>query len=345
MVAKELNIEIYGRVQGVGFRTSLAAIAKKIGIKGFVRNKEDGGVELIAQGEKKELEKLLDWINGNHILSDITGMSYHWGNAVNVFNDFVIETENGFVLDKAKGFLNLGKKLLYYKKIENKPLHVAIIPDGNRRWAREKGLDATFGHYKSGILDNLLELFDEAKKLGIKYFSVWAFSTENWKREEKEIEAIFSLVLRNIDKLKTIAHKDKIRFRHIGRKDRMPKELSNALTQLENETEKYNDFNVQLCLDYGGRDEIIRAINKLIKKEIKCINEENIENVLDTAGIPEPDLIIRTSGEKRLSGFMPFQSVYSELYFCDKHFPDFKAEDLRKAVEEFNRRNRRFGGH
>jgi undecaprenyl diphosphate synthase len=344
MVEKELSIEVYGRVQGVGFRTSLAGISRKLGISGFVRNKEDEGVEIIAQGNKENLNKLLIWVNGSHVLSDINGLSYHWGEISKRINGFEVRAEEGVVVDKIKGFLNLGKNLLGKKEVENSLLHVAIIPDGNRRWARERGLDASFGHYKAGIIDNAIELFGEAKKLGIKYLSIWGFSTENWKRDENEINAIFSLLLRSIDKLRTLSHKEKIRFRHIGRKDRIPEKLMNALNQLENESAMYHNFNVQLCLDYGGRDEIIRTINKIISRGTRKVNEEMFKNELDTAGIPEPELIIRTSGEKRLSGLMPFQSVYSELYFVDKYFPDFKGEDLRKAVEEFNKRNRRFGG-
>ncbi|MDO8627652.1 MAG: undecaprenyl diphosphate synthase family protein, partial [Candidatus Diapherotrites archaeon] len=199
----------------------------------------------------------------------------------------------------------------------------------------------------------------------------------------------FDLVSDFVDKYKQDLHKDKIRFRHIGRKERLPKELSKKLIDLEKQTKNYDEFNVQLYLDYGGRDELLRAINKLLKserfrnknnspileggrgraisrlgssrdgggvrsrvgggntnlrKKNKEITEEEFKKYLDTNSIPDPDLIIRTSGEYRLSGFMPFQSTYSELYFTDKHFPDFNTAELRKAIQEFSKRKRRFGG-
>ena len=134
------------------------------------------------------------------------------------------------------------------------PIHVVIIPDGNRRWARKNGLAPTLGHKKSAEYENIKSLFDEAKKLGIKYLSVWGFSTENWKRERKEINVIFEIVLNLVKKLRKDAHEQKIRFRHFGRKDRLPKEVLEELRKLEKETENYSDFNVQLCMDYGGRD-------------------------------------------------------------------------------------------
>jgi len=130
----------------------------------------------------------------------------------------------------------------------------------------------------------------------------------------------------------------------LGRKDRLPRKLVKALRKLEEETHDYSDFNVQLCLDYGGRDEIIRAVNKMLKSGVKKVDEKMFSDNLDSAGIPDPDLIIRTSGEKRLSGLLPFQSVYAELYFSDSYFPDFDALELRKAVKSFGNRVRRFGG-
>ena len=230
--------------------------------------------------------------------------------------------------------------------MDNKiPKHVAIIPDGNRRWAKEKGLIATMGHEKSARYENILSLFNEAKKLNIKYLSVWGFSTENWKRSKLEVETIFDLIFDLVKKLKKDSHSNKIRFRFIGRRDRLPKNLLEELKLLEIETKDYKEFNIQLCLDYGGKDEIIRAVNKILKDKKEIVTEEIFEKYLDTFEIPDLDLIIRTSGEKRISGFMLFQSTYSELYFVEKNFPDFKKEDLRKAVNEFSKRKRRFGGN
>ena len=224
-------------------------------------------------------------------------------------------------------------------------MHVAIIPDGNRRWAKSKGFEESFGHYKAGAYENLEELFREGKKLGIKYMSIWGFSTENWKRSDKEKEGIFELILSGVEKFMKDAGENQIRFRHIGRKDRLPAGLVSALKKLEKETEKYDKFNVQLCLDYGGRDEIIRAVNKALKAGAKSVDEKSFLGFLDTEGISDPDLIIRTAGERRLSGFMPFQAVYSEFYFSDLYFPDFGARELRRAVRDYGKRQRRFGGN
>jgi undecaprenyl diphosphate synthase len=226
------------------------------------------------------------------------------------------------------------------------PIHVAIIPDGNRRWAKENGLIKTAGHVRAGSYENLKALFDSAKKLGIKYVSFWGFSTENWKREKTEVNQILNVIEKGVDKLLKNVRQEKTRFRHIGRKDRLPKELIEKLERLENESKDFGENFVLLCIDYGGRDEIVRAVNKIIKTagHLGDVEERTFSNYLDTKGIPDPDLIIRTGGEKRFSGFMPFQSVYSELYFTDVYFPDFDGKELKKAVEEYSNRKRRFGG-
>lgn len=230
-------------------------------------------------------------------------------------------------------------------KSKNIPQHIAIIPDGNRRWAKNEGLESIAGHAKATEVENILSLLNETKKLGVKYISIWGFSTENWKRSKIEKNFLFRLIANLIDELKSYAIKNKIKFKHLGRKDRLPKELVAKLEKIERETKNFNELNVQICLDYGGRDEIVRAVKKIINSNVKEIDESTFSNHLDTAEIPEPDLIIRTGGEFRLSGFMPYQSTYSELYFTDTFFPDFNPEELRKAVEEFSRRKRNFGGN
>lgn len=224
------------------------------------------------------------------------------------------------------------------------PQHVSIIPDGNRRWARKHRLEIWAGHRVAGNYDNLNSLFSEARRLGVKYLSIWGFSTENWKRNKKEIDIIFEVVYKGLERCLQEAKKEKVSFKHIGRKDRLPKKVVQILEKLENETREFNENYVLLCLDYGGRDEIVRTVNKILKSGKKEINEKDFAEYLDTSGIPYPDLIIRTGGEKRLSGFMPFQSDYAELYFTKTYFPDFDAKKLRKAVKEFSKRARRFGG-
>jgi len=223
------------------------------------------------------------------------------------------------------------------------PRHIVIIPDGNRRWAKEKGLQIFAGHEKSANYKNLILLLEEAEKLGIKYVTLWLFSTENWKRSKREIDFLFNLIPKNFKKFKEYAIENKIRFRHLGRRDRIPKKVMEEFIEFEEATKEFDGINMQACLDYGGRDEIIRAVNKILKSGVSEIGEDELESYLDSAEIPDPDLIIRTSGEKRTSGFMPFQSAYSELYFTDVYFPDFTPKELRKAVEEFVNRKRSFG--
>jgi len=339
---KEMEIEVHGRVQGIMFRKIIGDFCREHGLKGFVRNKEDGSVNILVQGNKKELEEFLSWINKSPGFSKITGMKYSLRDAGKEYEEFKIVKDKGFIADKARSLINFGKFLIGDGKSEV-PNHVAIIPDGNRRWAKEKGYEGSFGHYKAGAYDNIEELFREAKDLGVGYMSIWGFSTENWKRNKKEIEAVFNVVLNGVEKFRKDAQKNKIRFRHIGRKDRLPKNLVLELKKLEEETKDYEDFNVQLCLDYGGRDEIVRAVNKILKSGKKEISEEDFVKNLDSDGIPDPDFIIRTSGENRMSGFMPYQGAYAELYFADVHFPDFGAKELRKAIKEFGDRQRRFG--
>jgi undecaprenyl diphosphate synthase len=229
-------------------------------------------------------------------------------------------------------------------KNENIPVHIAIIPDGNRRWAQKRGLEGIAGHARSTEIDSILSLLKETKRLGIKYLSLWGFSTENWKRSQKEKDFLFKLLSTLVDKLRSYALENKVRFRHIGRKDRLPKVLISKLEKIEQETKDFKELNVQICLDYGGRDEIVRAIKKIPENKTGELDEEDFTNYLDTKEIPEPDMIIRTGGEFRLSGFMSYQSTYSELYFTEVFFPDFNAEELKKAVEEFSRRKRTFGG-
>jgi len=225
------------------------------------------------------------------------------------------------------------------------PIHVAVIADGNRRWAIDKGLAPSIGHEKAGNKDNFLSMMEEAKSLGVKYLSFWVFSTENWNRNSTEINFLFKIFLKWLTEWKKDLIERKVRFVHLGRKDRIPRELASKLQELEEETKHFVDFTVIACIDYGGRDELIRAANKMLNSGVEKVDENSFKQYLDTKDIPDPDLIIRTSGEQRLSGFMPFQSAYAELYFTSVYFPDFDSLELRKAVEEFQRRNRRFGGN
>ncbi|PIN90708.1 di-trans,poly-cis-decaprenylcistransferase [Candidatus Pacearchaeota archaeon CG10_big_fil_rev_8_21_14_0_10_32_14] len=342
-----LKFEVNGRVQGISFRRTVKKIADELDIDGYVKNNENGTVTILAQAPKEKLNIFSEKIKESPGYSKVDSLIIIENPESEIIDDsFVIKKNGNFVTDKPKSWFHLGKYYLSSNNNKNQiPKHIAIIPDGNRRWARDKGREETFGHEKSAEYDNLKSLFDEARSQGIEYMTIWGFSTENWKRSQTEITIVFNLVTNFLENFEKDLHEFKIHFTHIGRKDRLPEKLSSLLSRLENETSSYDNFHMQLGLDYGGRDELIRAINKAISEGKKISNEEEFKKYLDTKSIPDVDLIIRTSGEKRLSGFLPYQSVYSELYFTDKHFPDFDRLELRKAIQDFSNRKRRFGGN
>lgn len=222
--------------------------------------------------------------------------------------------------------------------------HLAIIPDGNRRWAKQKGLPTFYGHKKG--FDQSIALSQKARELGIKVLSFWAFSTENWKRSKEEIRYLMQLYEEMIDKNLQMALKEEIRIIHLGRKDRINKKLKQKILNAEKKTMKFDKYFLAIALDYGGRDEILRAISKIKKEKLKnAFDEKSFLSYLDTKDLPypEPDLIIRTSGEQRTSGFMIYQAAYSEWIFHPKYFPDFTPDDLVWCVNEYFKRQRRFG--
>lgn len=221
------------------------------------------------------------------------------------------------------------------------PKHVALIVDGNRRWAKEKGFPTFEGHRKG--IDALEKVLDTARGLGVRCVTAWVFSTENWARTEDEVKYLFGLFRSSLNKYRDKCLKEKIRFVHIGRKDRIEPDIIKALENLENDTIDFTEYTFALAMDYGGHDELIRTISKISEKGLP-LTEENIENNLDTAGLPKIDFIIRTSGEQRLSGFMSWQSAYAELYFPNVYFPDFTPEEFKKALDNYAKRDRRFGG-
>jgi undecaprenyl diphosphate synthase len=221
------------------------------------------------------------------------------------------------------------------------PNHIAIIMDGNRRWAKERELPSLEGHRRGA--DNFEILADKVKELGIKCLTVWAFSTENWKRSEDEKTYLFDLIRQGAKKYQAKTKKEKTRFIHLGRKDRLPEDIVKILEDTEESTKDYTDFTLAMGIDYGGHDELVRTVEK-IENNKQEVNFETIGNNLDTASLPQIDLIIRTGGEKRLSGFMSWQCAYAELYFVDMYFPDFGIKQLEGALENFSQRERRFGG-
>ena len=228
------------------------------------------------------------------------------------------------------------------------PTHVAIILDGNGRWAKSKGMPRNYGHTQGA--KNVEIICEEAWKMGIKYLTVYAFSTENWSRPKSEVDALMKL-LRNYMKncIKT-AHKNHMRVRVIGDKSRLDEDIQQRIRELEEETKDNDGLNFQIAINYGSRDEMLRAMNRMAAdaREGRLagtpITEEVFASYLDTREIPDPDLLIRTSGEQRISNFLLWQIAYSELYFCEVPWPDFSKEELEKAIADYNRRDRRFGG-
>jgi undecaprenyl diphosphate synthase len=226
------------------------------------------------------------------------------------------------------------------------PDHVAMILDGNRRWARSRGLKPWEGH--AAGYQALRKVAKAARDLGVHTFTIWAFSTENWNRPKQEIDQIFKLLEEGLKEFAKEAHKEGIRLVHLGRKDRFPKHLAKALREIEEETKDYDKYILNLALDYGGRDEILRAVRGIIKDGLKPedVDEDSFAGYLDTKNqpYPYPDLFIRTSGEQRTSGLLPWQLTYTEFYWEDCHLPDFTPKHLANAILDYSRRRRRFGG-
>lgn len=228
------------------------------------------------------------------------------------------------------------------------PDHVAIILDGNGRWAKAKGMPRNYGHMQGAkAVENICE---KAYRMGIQYLTVYAFSTENWNRPAEEVDALMKL-LRNYMKtcLKTAA-KNNMCVRVIGDKSGLDEDIRQRIGQLEEATKDNTGLHFQIALNYGGRDEIVRAVKKLVQQAVagevtaEQITEELFGNTLDTAGLPEPDLLIRTCNEQRISNFLLWQLAYTEFYFTEVAWPDFTEEELVKAIEAYNRRDRKYGG-
>ncbi len=225
------------------------------------------------------------------------------------------------------------------------PNHVAIITDGNRRWARTRGLPTFLGHREGA--KRIEELTQHVRDRGIKTFTVWALSTENWlKRSKEEVTYLLELIGEMVDKIFKDAQKNNMRFVHLGRKDRLPKKLIDKVKNAEEKTKQNSAYIFNIGLDYGGRDELLRAVNKA--RELKTGNSVTAEQfaaLLDTGDqpYPDPDIIIRTGGEQRLSGYLPWQGDYAELFFEKTYLPDFTTEKFDVVLEEFSRRKRNFG--
>lgn len=231
----------------------------------------------------------------------------------------------------------------------NLPTHIAIIMDGNRRWAKNKKIDTRLGHKKGAeTLENIVRY---CNKIGIKYLTVYAFSTENWKRSKEEVGALMMLLQNYLDDFAKRADTENIKINMIGERENLSKGLLKSIDNAIERTKNNTGVQFNVAFNYGGRNEIVTAVKKIAddvkndKLQIGDITEELVSKYLYTNDTPDPDLLIRTSGEIRTSNFLPWQLVYSEFYFTDKLWPDFGPDDLDKAIEEYNRRTRKFGAN
>ena len=228
------------------------------------------------------------------------------------------------------------------------PVHVAIIMDGNGRWAKKRGLPRTAGHAQGAR--TVEQILEDADHMGIRYLTVYAFSTENWSRPDSEVRALMNLLRTYMKTSLQKCARNNVRIRVIGDKSKLDKDLQTSIANLERDTASNTGIGFQIAINYGARDEITRAVREAAQKlqsgELSPdqITENLISDSLDTGGIPDPDLLIRTGGEQRISNFLLWQTAYSELYFCDVAWPDFNKAELEKAVDAFNHRERRYGG-
>lgn len=227
------------------------------------------------------------------------------------------------------------------------PEHVAIIMDGNGRWAKKRGLPRKMGHVEG--CKTVEQTVEDAARLGIKYLTVYAFSTENWKRSEDEVNALMQLFRYYMKRLLKIANENNVRVKMIGERSRFAPDIIDGIDALEKTTAKNTRMTFVIAVNYGSRDEIRRGMTRMLEDcragrlSPEEVSEERISSYLDTAGMPDPDLLIRTSGEERLSNFLLWQLAYSEFYFTDVLWPDFCKEELVKAIEMYNSRERRYG--
>ena len=228
------------------------------------------------------------------------------------------------------------------------PRHVAIILDGNGRWAKAKGMPRNYGHVQGAKTVEVI--CEEAYKMGIQYLTVYAFSTENWNRPKDEVDALMKLLRNYLKNCLKTAEKNRMCVRILGDKSGLDEDIRERIQELEEATKNNDGLHFQIAINYGGRDELVRSVRKLTQRvqrgelQPEEINEAMVEECMDTAGIPDPDLLIRTCNEQRISNFLLWQLAYTEFYFTPVAWPDFSKDELMKAVEAYNRRNRKFGG-
>ena len=228
------------------------------------------------------------------------------------------------------------------------PNHIAIILDGNGRWAKAKGMPRNYGHVQGAKTVEVI--CEEAYKMGVQYLTVYAFSTENWNRPKDEVDALMKLLRNYMQNCIKTAQKNRMCVRVIGDKTRLDEDIPRRIAELEEATKDNDGLHFQIAINYGGRDELRRAVQKvsaLVEQgqlSVQDVTEDVIEGAMDTAGIPDPDLLIRTCNEQRISNFLLWQLAYTEFYFTPVPWPDFSKEELEKAIEAYNHRDRRYGG-
>ena len=348
-----IKLNIFGRVQGITFRRTILNFTKINNIKGTIKNLENGSVEIIIEKNITNLNKIIGFLKKNPGFSIINQIEKEElekntnNKNFEEFQGFKIIKSKSYLIDKIESLIHLANYQFKFNINKNHlkitPKHIVIIPDGNRRWARKLGLKGSEGHKKAITKNRLLSFLNETKNIGVKEISVWGFSTENWSRSEEELNSLFDIFRKSIKQIGNYCIKKKVKFEHIGRKTKLPEDIIKSMNELEENTKDFNDFKVNLLLDYGGREEIISSINKIIKEsnlQKNKITEKEFKNVLYTKNCIDPDMIIRTSNEKRLSGLYPFQATYAELFFIKKHFPEFTTKDFKKLIYQFQFRKR-----
>ncbi len=223
------------------------------------------------------------------------------------------------------------------------PAHIAIIMDGNGRWARARHRPRIFGHQKG--VETVRRIVEDASEIGVKCLTLYSFSTENWTRPKAEISALLSLLKQYVESDLEKLHANHVRVRILGSRTGLSDDILEIIDKVEYRTKDNDTFSLNIAFNYGGRDEIVRAVNRAAKDgaDLNRLDEGEFEKYLDTAGLPDPDLVIRTSGERRISNFLLWQTAYAEFVFTDVLWPDFSREDLRSAIAQYQSRDRRFG--
>jgi undecaprenyl diphosphate synthase len=336
-----VRIVIRGRVQGVFMRKWIKRYADNHELFGTVENKKDGSVEVYVFGTQEKIDTAVEVFKKGSVLSKVQDIKvFPVKSALFSSNSFtILYGSSSYIIDKAKAFLCLVKNT-FTRTVEyaHIPKHLVIIPDGNRRYAMRRKWLPTAGHTHGAR--RMGELVEYAFDHGVTHLTVWGFSTENWKRSKEEIDSLMKLFLHAMDQYEALCHKHTIRFYHFGRKDRIPEVLRTRMEVLSAATMYYGERHIAFAIDYGGMDEIIRAVEQVQEKRLHA---DAIVNCTDSAVFPPVDLVIRTGGEMRTSGILPLATLYAEYYFSSKYFPDFTTKHLHVAFKEFEKRKRRFG--